>query len=163
MLGSFVGYLSQTMALLDQREVRLDAELELVRQYLAVIGVRMGGRLRVEIDVPQALHAALLPPLALATLVENAVKHGLTPAPEGGRLTLRARLDGDRVDIGVADTGVGFGRAKTGGSGLGLSNVRARLRALHGDAASLGLATNPPRGVVATLRLPLRLSAAPPP
>jgi len=157
MLANFAGYLRHSLALLNRREVRLDAELELVQAYLAVIQVRMSGRLRLHIAVPADLHAALLPPLALATLVENAVKHGLTPAPEGGALTLSARARGDRVELNVEDTGVGFGGAASGGSGLGLSNVRARLKTLHGAAATLRLAANLPHGVRASIELPLRL------
>jgi two-component sensor histidine kinase len=159
MLANFVGYLRHTLALLNQREVRLDAELELVQAYLAVIQVRMSGRLVVQIDVPASLHALLLPPLALATLVENAVKHGLTPAPDGGTLNVRARQHGGNAELSVEDTGVGFGVGATGGSGLGLSNVRARLKTLHGSTASLRLAANVPRGVRATIELPLRLGS----
>ena len=162
MLGSFIGYLRQTMALLDRNEVRLESELALVREYLAVIKVRMSGRLQVQIDVPPALGHVLLPPLALTTLVENAVKHGLTPAPAGGALAVVARETPDGFEIAVADTGVGFGGAKTGGSGLGLSNVRSRLQALHGNRAQLVVAANRPTGVVATMRLPVARGEAQP-
>jgi LytS/YehU family sensor histidine kinase len=88
----------------------------------------------------------------LLTLVENAIKHGLNPLPEGGRLRVQARRDGEYLCIDVADSGRGF--LATSGGGTGLANIRARLAAMHGDAAGLSLAENYPRGVTSTLRLP---------
>jgi LytS/YehU family sensor histidine kinase len=89
----------------------------------------------------------------LPTLVENAIKHGLGPLPEGGRIDIRARRAGDDIEIEVRDDGAGFTAAK--GSGVGLSNTRSRLAGLYGARASLTLAAASPRGVAATLRLPL--------
>ncbi|MFO1328844.1 MAG: histidine kinase [Rubrivivax sp.] len=135
------------------RRWRVADELELVRAYLSVIELRMEGRLRVRFDVdPQALGQEA-PPLALATLVENAVKHGITPSTTGGQIEVRAHLGDGQVRLAVADTGVGLRQG--GGSGIGLANTRARLRSLHGDAARLRLAAHQPSGVVATLQWPL--------
>jgi hypothetical protein len=93
------------------------------------------------------------------TLVENAIKHGLSPLPEGGRIDVRAGIAPDgRLCVQVADTGQGF--AKTGGGGTGLANTRARLASKYGAAASLALAMNAPRGVVATITLPLERAVA---
>jgi hypothetical protein len=132
----------------------LGQELELVRSYLGVIERRMDGRLSVHVEVDAALRAAELPALALATLVENAVKHGITPSTRAGSITIEARRDGADLVVAVADTGVGFGSG-SGGSGIGLANTRSRLATRYGSRASLSLGANQPSGVVATLRLPL--------
>lgn len=132
----------------------LAEEIELARAYLGVVEMRMGGRLRVAIEVEPGLGGLDVPPLALVTLVENAVKHGITPATGEGEIVVSARRHGAAIELGVADTGVGF-RA-SGGSGIGVANTRARLRSLYGSAASLQLRANRPSGVVATLRIPTR-------
>jgi len=154
MLANFIDYLRRTMPMLDQPEVPLAQEVSLLRAYLAVISVRMSGRLLIELDVPPELAALPIPPLVLATLVENAIKHGLTPSQDGGIVRVAARAIGPVVEVAVEDTGVGFGAAGTGGSGIGLANARARLNAVHGRQASLRLEPNEPRGVRAVVTLP---------
>jgi LytS/YehU family sensor histidine kinase len=99
-----------------------------------------------------------MPPMVMPTLVENAVKHGLGPLPEGGRIDVRARRAGEDIEIEVRDTGAGFTASK--GSGVGLANTRSRLAGLYGTRASLQLAAGAPRGVVATLRLPFEPAVA---
>ena len=129
----------------------LRQDLQMVRAYLSVVEMRMNGRLRVRIDVDEAALGDLeVPPLALGTLVENAVKHGITPAPEGGEIAVDARREAGMIELRVADTGVGL--RSEGGAGIGLANTRARLRTLHGEHAGLTLAANRPTGVVASLR-----------
>jgi LytS/YehU family sensor histidine kinase len=91
----------------------------------------------------------------LLTLIENAIKHGLNPLPEGGTIDIVARAVDGRLVVTVRDTGRGF--AQSAGSGTGLANVRARLALLYGGKAALELSRNPPRGVVATLVVPLEL------
>jgi LytS/YehU family sensor histidine kinase len=113
----------------------------------------MEGRLRLCFDIDAAAAACDAPPLALATLVENAVKHGITPATEGGEIRVAATTSGGRLRLQVADTGVGL--RSVGGSGIGLANTRARLRSLYGDAARLSLGANQPSGVVAVIEWPL--------
>jgi hypothetical protein len=130
----------------------LSQELDLVRAYLGVVETRMDGRLAVRIGSDPVLLGLDLPPLMVATLVENAVKHGITPSTEAGRIDIQARRDGTDLLVTVADTGVGF-RA-TSGSGIGLANTRARLRTQFGAQASLTLSANVPHGVLATLRMP---------
>ncbi|MBW8846362.1 MAG: histidine kinase [Burkholderiales bacterium] len=158
MLGDLSRYLQQALPSLREPETTLQREVSLVQAYLAVHRVRMGPRLQATLDIPATLQASLLPPMLLLTLVENAIKHGLAPLPEGGRITVTARADDGLLSLSVADDGAGM--AQTSGHGLGLANIRARLRAAHGSAATLSLRRNEPRGVVAMLRLPLRPSAA---
>jgi len=155
LLGHLVRFLESTMQGGRPRATVGD-EIGLVTSYLAIAAVRMSGRLAVEIDVPEDLRGCACPPLALSTLVENAVKHGIAPCADGGRITVRARRDGSVLELCVEDTGAGMAGAEAtpGGCGIGLANTRARLRALHGGAASLDIEANVPRGVKARIRLP---------
>jgi len=91
--------------------------------------------------------------MMLATLVENAIKHGVAPLAEGGSIVVKAQASGEVLTPSVADNGRGLTAAS--GSGVGLANIRARLGALYGERAALALETNTPRGVVAIIRLPL--------
>ncbi len=117
--------------------------------------LRMGPRLSLQIDVPDTLRAIAMPPMMLQTLVENAIKHGLEPKPGGGTVWILARRDDNTVSITVADDGRGFSDA-SGGTGIGLKNVRERLRLIYGSDASLSVVSNAPEGVAATITLPLR-------
>jgi signal transduction histidine kinase len=135
------------------RRWTLGQELEMVRAYLSVVEMRMNGRLRVRIEIDERLFGNLeLPPLALGTLVENAVKHGITPATEGGEIVVDARREDGMIELRVADTGVGL--RGEGGTGIGLANTRERLRTLHGGRAGVTLAANRPSGVIAALQWP---------
>jgi sensor histidine kinase YesM len=158
MLANFVDYMRGLLPMLSRAEVALGEELSLVQAYLAVIHVRMAERLQIRIEVPDALRCALIPPLTLATLVENAVKHGLAPLQAGGRIDISAEAREDMLEISVADTGVGLQPDVQGGSGIGLYNVRTRLATLHGHRASLRIHANLPNGVRAIIRLPLSRS-----
>jgi LytS/YehU family sensor histidine kinase len=99
--------------------------------------------------------------MMLLTLAENAIKHGLAPLPEGGHVRVSATATGKELQVRVADSGGGF--TKSSGGGTGLANIRARLTGMYGAAGRLTLAANAPRGVVATIALPLSSipSAAP--
>jgi hypothetical protein len=152
MLTSFTSYLRGTLDSSRRGGGTLGQELELLRRYLDIMGIRMGGRLRWRIDVAQGIEDTPLPPLTLQPLVENAIEHGLGPLPEGGSVTVSARREGGGVFIDVVDDGVGFGVA--GVPGIGLANVRARLTARHGTGAALVVMPSAPRGVRVTLRIP---------
>jgi LytS/YehU family sensor histidine kinase len=153
-LAGFIHYLRSALPEMRAVETTLGREVALIRAYLDVLKVRMGARLEYSIDVPADLAGAHIPPLALATLVENAVKHGLSNLPEGGHLGIVARRDGDLLLVRVADSGVGL--TAQGGAGMGLANLRVRLRGLYGEAGRLELASNHPRGVAVTLQVPVR-------
>ncbi|MFG6433757.1 sensor histidine kinase [Roseateles sp. LYH14W] len=154
MLVALIAYLRAALPAMRRHESTLADELELVRHYLAILQMRMGERLTFDISAPPELLHARLPTLVLPTLVENAVKHGLSPLPEGGCIAIRAApADGGGLTVEVADNGQGFGAA-SGGAGVGLANTRARLAARFGDMAALELEAAQPRGVVARVRLP---------
>jgi sensor histidine kinase YesM len=110
----------------------LGRELAVIRPYLEILQVRMEERLTTEIDVPEGLLSAEFPPMMVQTLVENAIKHGLEPKPEGGHLMVKAEIVHGKLAVTVADTGLGFGRAATAGTGVGLANIRERLQLLYG-------------------------------
>jgi sensor histidine kinase YesM len=152
-LARLIDYMSAARAHMRRREAILGDELALTEGYLEIQRLRMGARLRYEIEVSPDLHGNRVPPAALLTLVENAIKHGLSPRPGGGLLRLEAHRDGVWLALNVADNGVGF-RA-TSGRGLGLANLRARMVGLYGGDATLRLAGAQEGGVTATMRLPL--------
>ena len=137
----------------------LGREMAVIRPYLEILQVRMEERLQTRIDVPDGLLSAEFPPMMIQSLVENAIKHGLEPKAEGGSLTLKAEIVHGKLQVTVADTGLGFGRAATSGTGVGLANIRERLSLLYGKAASLTVAENQPSGTVVTITVPYRTSA----
>jgi LytS/YehU family sensor histidine kinase len=112
--------------------------------------------LRWSVDVPERLHRLPFPRFGLTTLVENAVKHGIAPCRAGGTVVISGDADGGFLTLSVADNGRGF--ANTHGSGTGLANIREQLQLCYGPAASLTLASNSPRGVTATIRVPTETS-----
>ena len=152
MLGNLKAYLAVALPQMRATDSTLGRELDHAGAYLDIQQIRMGRRLAYTIDVDDVLRGARLPPLMLLTLVENAIKHGLTPVPAGGRIDIRARVEAGRLRVEVADTGGGFTRS--GGAGAGLANIRARLAAQFGAEAGLALALNSPHGVVAAISLP---------
>ncbi len=159
LLAHFLTYLRMTLASEHLRPATLGQEIDLVEAYLGIVAVRMSGRLEARCDVPQHLRGCELPQLIIATLVENAVKHGIGPQPEGGRIEVTARALGATLEVTVTDTGAGF--SGSGGTGIGLANARARIATLYGAAATLTLENKPPSGVRARLSLPLRGAVQP--
>ncbi len=134
----------------------LGAQVALLRAYLEILQMRMGGRLAWRIDVPQSLATVRVPPMLLQPIVENAIKHGLEPALAGGDVAIAARRDGGSVVLTVSDTGRGFQEmAKRAEPGVGLANLRARLAATYGDAASLTIEDQAPRGTRVMIVLPV--------
>ena len=132
----------------------LGREMAVIRPYLEILKVRMEDRLQATINVPEGLLSAEFPPMMIQSLVENAIKHGLEPKAEGGTLTVSAEIVHGRLAVTVADTGLGFGRADTAGTGIGLANIRERLKLLYGDKASMLVADNLPSGTVVTITVP---------
>ena len=159
MLGHLIQYLRNSLPRDSEAPSTLGAELERALAYLEILKIRMGQRLQVQVDVPESLRNTAMPSMMLQTLVENAIKHGLEPRTAGGTVWIRARQDDDSVAITVADDGDGF-NTKNSGTGIGLKNVRERLRLMHGNRASLAVVANFPAGVAATICLPAGRSNA---
>ena len=134
----------------------LGREIAVIRPYLEILKVRMEERLATVIAVPDGLLSAEFPPMMVQTLVENAIKHGLEPKPEGGQLRVTAEIVHGKLQVTVADTGLGFGRAATAGTGVGLANIRERLQMLYGPKGVLTVAENPGGGTVVTITVPYK-------
>ena len=136
----------------------LGREIDMVSAYLDLLKMRMEERLNVQIQIPSGLRSAAFPPMMLQSLVENAIKHGLECKPDGGLLRITAEISDNRLRVAVTDTGMGFGTVASDGTGLGLQNIRERLKLLHGGDAQLIIAPNLPSGVIATIDVPYRLA-----
>jgi len=160
MTERLIGYLRHTLDASRREHATVGDELAIIADYLEILRLRMGERLWYEIAADDATRALPLSPMLLQPLVENAIKHGLEPKIEGGRITVSAVVQDGRLNIVVEDTGLGFGVATdTAGSGSGLANVRGRLKAIYGDAARLSI-EQPEAGTRIRLSLPIAASAA---
>jgi len=153
MLANLKRYLFEALPRIRDGEATLGNDLALTEAYLGVQQIRMGERLACTIAVPESLRGFPFPPMVILTLAENAIKHGLAPLPEGGALALAASVKANRLTGRVADTGRGF--VGSSGGGTGLANLRARLAMAYGDSAALRLSRNEPRGIVATVEVPV--------
>ncbi len=158
-----LGYLSELLrASLDDKrpqEVPLDEELDLLERYLAIQRIRHGDRLVIAIDVNVAVRDALVPAMILQPLVENAITHGVARVPGKGTVTIRAWAEDDTLRVEVSDTGPGFAATsagRNGGSGIGLTNTRARLTQLYGARQRLEMCASDTGGACVSLTMPLR-------
>jgi two-component system LytT family sensor kinase len=142
-------------------EASLASELQLLRKYLEIEQIRFGDRLCVDWQVDDHVTSALVPPFILQPVVENALRHGLWPRTEGGTLTIAARRAGSELELEVLDQGVGLapGFDLDRSTGVGLSNVRARLTRMYGLGAGLEVAAGAACGVRVRLHLPYRVAA----
>ena len=152
MLESFIRFLRASLAATRTESTTLAAEGELIAAYLDVLQVRMGSRLAYRVDIAPELGAFTLPPMLLQPVVENAIRHGLEPKVEGGLVELSARGGDGRVRIAISDTGMGF--APTTQGGLGLTNLRDRLKLVYAGAASLSVSEAPGGGTSVVIELP---------
>ncbi|MFT3666462.1 MAG: histidine kinase [Piscinibacter sp.] len=157
MLDQLIAFLRATLNASRAGRHALSAEFSRVADYLALMQVRMGERLRTQLELPDELAAAPVPPLLLQPLVENAIRHGLEPSVDGGRIAVTASRDGPTLLLRVRDTGVGLAAPAGDGTRFGLQQVRERLATLYGERASLTLeaAADAEGGTIATVRLPL--------
>lgn len=141
----------------DERQSMLGDELALVEDYLGIEQERFEERLTVLLDVPTALREVRVPPLVLQTLVENAIKHGISPLARGGTLSVSARLDGGQLVLTVRDTGRGTPTATAqvpSRAGVGLSNLARRLERLYGSEAALRFSSGPETGTTVSIHMP---------
>jgi signal transduction histidine kinase len=152
MLERFIRFLRASLAATRGDNTTLGAEKELIAAYLDVLQVRMGPRLEYRVQVAPDVAGRAIAPMLLQPVVENAIRHGVEPKVEGGRVEFDARREAGAVVIEVRDTGVGF--APTTRGGVGLTNLRDRLRGLYGEAAALSIGENEPCGTRVTIRIP---------
>ena len=161
MLGNLISYLRHSLPRAENSLSTLGDELERSRAYLEILRVRMGDRLQLQIEVADVLKSIAFPAMMLQTLVENAIKHGLEPKYGGGTIWILARVEGAELKVTVADDGLGF-NAQSSGTGIGLKNVRERLRLAYGATASFAIVANFPNGVAATITIPMPAPASAP-
>jgi LytS/YehU family sensor histidine kinase len=160
-MANLIEYLRAAMPQMRDAAAKstLGQQAALSRSYLDIMKARMEERLDYRIDVPEGLSSAEFPPMMMQTLVENSIKHGLEPKAQGGRIDVRAEVAHGKLVVTVTDSGAGYapGTNATAGGGVGLANVRERLRLLFGDEAELKLDAPPEGGTRATIELPYRI------
>lgn len=164
MLDHLVAFLRATLNASRATEHTLTQEFELLRDYLALMAVRMGPRLSSTLEMPAPLGGWPVPALLLQALVENSIQHGLEPTVEGGSVTVSARQEGHSLILEVRDTGRGLppGWDPQGG-GFGLLQVRERLKTRYGDAATLRIDSPASGGTSVRIALPRLPTNAPSP
>jgi hypothetical protein len=155
MLEAFTDYLRAGLSQMRLGDTTLDAELDMGQRYLELMRIRMGQRLEFQIEADAEVRAMALPALLLQPLVENAIQHGLEPKLEGGLIRVTARAEGGRLRLQVVDNGLGSAAARhpRRGNGVATANVRSRLQARYGNAASLNLTLHA-NGASAEISLP---------
>jgi LytS/YehU family sensor histidine kinase len=153
LLRSLVQYLRAAVPLLHEPAATIERELQLVRPYLELMQMRMPDRMQYTMSVDPSVLQVRCPPTTVLTLVENAVRHGIDPSEEGGRIDIDIARLGERCVVRVTDTGVGV-QQSTNGLGTGLTALRERLQLIFGDAAQLRLAPDNRRGTVVEIDMP---------
>ena len=159
MIARLGDLLRGTLELPAGPEVSFAAELELMRRYIDIEQVRFGERLSINVSVEEVTWTALVPPLMLQPVVENAIRHAVSLRAEGGRVSVNARRVADRLHVTVEDDGPGIdgdSAAAANGNGIGLANIRERLWHLHGKAHRFTLDRGPLGGVRVHFDLPFR-------
>jgi hypothetical protein len=137
----------------------LGQQVDLCSAFLKIMAIRMEGRLQPLVSIPEGLKSAVFPSMMLQTLVENAIKHGLEPKPDGGSLEISAEIADGQLAVHVLDTGIGF--MPSAEAGVGLANVRERLQALYNGRAELIISVPPAGGTCATIKVPYEIAPAP--
>ena len=160
-LESLIAYLRAAVPRLNAPASTLGQELELVRAYLEVMHMRMPDRLQFSVEADDEACALVCPPMTLLTLVENAMRHGIDPSEEGGRIDVHVSVKDGRGWAAVSDTGLGLIRGNEGPAGLGtgLANLRERLQLAFGGDAHVTLSEHLPHGVRAEINFPARKDA----
>ncbi|MGE4049568.1 MAG: sensor histidine kinase [Piscinibacter sp.] len=154
MLDNLIDYLSAAVPRLEAGDATFEHEQHIVRAYLELMRMRMPDRLGYTVRIDPAALALHCPPMALMTLVENAIKHGIDPSETGGAVDVRVTVRDHRVQVSVANTGVGLQPRRGDSAGTGLSNLRERLALAFGDDAQVRLGSAPASGTVAEAEFP---------
>ena len=151
-----IAYLRAAVPNLNSATTTLGQELDLVRAYLELMHMRMPDRLQFSFDVDEAAFQLPCPPMSLLTLVENAIRHGIDPSEEGGRIDVIVRMQEELCMAQVRDTGIGISNTHTSkGLGTGLDNLRERLHLVFGEKAQLSLSAIEPHGFLAEIHFPV--------
>jgi LytS/YehU family sensor histidine kinase len=152
-LQSLIAYLRAAVPRMNETATTLGQELQLVQAYLELMHMRIPDRLQFALHVDETALALRCPPMTLLTLVENAVRHGIDPSEEGGRIDIHVQRRDGRCFVRVSDTGAGL-REPGIGLGTGLSTLRERLQLTFGGDARLSVSAQRPKGVSAEMDLP---------
>ena len=160
MLARLSDLLRMTLEQAGAQEVRLRQEMEFLEKYLEIQQTRFEDRLHVSVSVEPETLDALVPSLVLQPLVENAIRHGIAPRRDGGRVEVRAGRANGTLEIRVRDDGPGLPAGRAPRGGLGLANTRSRLTHLYGERHHFDVRNHPAGGVEVTLTVPLRLADA---
>ncbi|QJX47911.1 histidine kinase [Hymenobacter taeanensis] len=155
--------LRYSIQLNSAEQVPLGRELEIVEHYLQLEALQLEERLTYSLDVDPAALPVQIPPMTLQLLVENAIKHGISPRPEGGFIRLRAQLAPAAHNLHIEVRSTGQYQPQPGHEGVGLRNARERLALLYGASAALRITNDPaqPEVVVAELQLPFIAAPVP--
>jgi hypothetical protein len=151
-----IDYLRAAVPRMRQQSATLGQEVELCVSYLEIMQMRMEERLQFKITVPAGLASASFPPMMIQSLIENSIRHGLEPKPEGGTIDLKAEVRDGKLCVTVTDTGLGF--PANARPGVGLANIRERLQQLFDAAGALTIEPNDPCGTRATIAVPYAVS-----
>nr|WP_314857984.1 histidine kinase [uncultured Undibacterium sp.] len=160
MQRSLIAYLRAVLPQMRENAAKtnLGREADMVKAYLELLKMRMEERLTIDFIMPDGLRNASFPPMMLQSLVENAIKHGLEVKTEGGTLQFRAEVLQNRLAVTVRDDGLGFGAVPSNGTGLGLQNIRERLKLIYKDKAQIIISPNQPSGVCVTIEIPYEIA-----
>jgi hypothetical protein len=166
MQKQLITYLRGALPQMRQESSTLGREMRLIRSYLELIKMRIEERLEVSVDVPDGLESAEFPPMVLQSLVENAIKHGIEPKPEGGKVAVSAKVANGLLWVEVRDTGVGIDKidgldAPPKGTGIGLQNIRERLAMLYRGKARFTLVSDDQEGTTVRIGVPYKAAMEP--
>ncbi len=157
MQQSLIRYLRSALPQMrDGSRPTLGQQVDLSSAFLEIMAVRMDERLKTVVNVPEGLNSAVFPSMMLQTLVENAIKHGLEPKSAGGRLEISAEIVDGQLAVHVLDNGMGF--MPKADEGVGLANIRERLKALYKGRAELIISVPPAGGTCATIKVPYEIA-----
>ncbi|MBC3871250.1 sensor histidine kinase [Undibacterium oligocarboniphilum] len=160
MQRSLISYLRAVLPQMRENAstTNLGREADMIKAYLDLLKMRMEERLNVDFVMPEGLRSASFPPMMLQSLVENAIKHGLECKAEGGTIQFRVEVAHNKLRVSVSDNGLGFGAMPSNGTGLGLQNIRERLKLIYKEKGQMIITPNQPSGVCVTIEIPYELA-----
>jgi two-component system, LytTR family, sensor kinase len=154
MIAGLSDFLRRVLDDSTRQQVPLSEEMEFAQKYLDIQKVRFVERLQLSVDVPKELLLAQVPPLILQPIVENAIKHGIAKRVQGGAIRIVASRSNGRLILSVYNDGPGLPASGGARDGIGISNMRTRLRSLYGDEFELNMRNQVPDGVEVSVSVP---------